>query len=113
MVRGKSGRTQTPSMSTVISSVPGKQRMRPAPRRRGGELDGREPREEEYRSHLLGFPAPNPKVATVSAQVLARELRVTALRGGPAAAQAVSDAVGLSPAQEVETRASVSKKGES
>lgn len=93
MVTGKSGHTQTPSVSTVISSAPGKQRMRPAPRRRGGE----------YRSHPLGFPAPSPKVATVSAQVLARGSGVCPPRG-PAAAQAVSDAVGpVSPAQEVET----------
>lgn len=49
-------------------------------------------RGRKYRSHLLAS-APSPKVATVSAQVLARAPGVRPPRG-PAAAQAVSDAVG-------------------
>ena len=57
--------------------------MRPAPRRRGGELDGHEPRQDSIGPTCL-LPRPSPKAATVSAQVLAKSARVCP-PGGPAA----------------------------
>lgn len=45
----------------LISSVNGKQRMRPAPRRRGGEVDGRELWEEPISPTCSASPPPAPK----------------------------------------------------
>lgn len=45
----------------LISSVNGKQRMRPAPRRWGGEVDGHELREERIGPTCSAYPPPAPK----------------------------------------------------